>query len=190
MNIKGIYSVNQGEREIFVTNLAHVYDEVRSIIFETQIYLKPETHANGVGGIKEALRDKFLEKGWTPEILIANPAYSSGGTKIDFSKRLHNGFGIAVETQFGYESRIQDDFSRLQEAIVRKEFNVGIVIVPMHEISQYLTDRVATFEAAIRTYEGYPASYRDLRAVLIGVTADGLGEQPLKKQRRRMRQPR
>ena len=118
MNIKGIYSVNQGEREIFVTNLAQLYDEVRSIIFETQIYLKPEKHANGVGGIKEALRDKFLEKGWTPETLISNPAYSSRGMKIDFSKRLHNGFGIAVETQFGYESRIQDDFSRLQEAIV------------------------------------------------------------------------
>jgi hypothetical protein len=184
MNIRGMYSIHEAEREIFITNLSTIYSELRNTLFDTPLRLMPQRNVNGVETIKQTLETALRGAGWTTgSVPIAS--YPSGGSKLGFLKVLHEGVGLAVVVQFGYESRIQDDFSRMQEAQVQKVCNAGVLIVPVSDTAQYLTDRVATFEAAVRTFEAYPNSYRDLRLLVVGIGHDATTDEPLPKQHRR-----
>lgn len=188
MNIRGVYSIHEAEREIFITNLAPVYTELRNTLFRTPLRLMPQKNVNGVETIKDSLESSLRGAGWTAHS-VAISSYPSGGSRLGFLRTLHDSVGLAVDVQLGYESRIQDDFSRMQEAQIQKVCNVGVLIVPVADTAQYLTDRVATFEAAVRTYEAYPNSYRDLRLLILGIGHDATTDEPLPKQpRRRARQ--
>ena len=182
MKIGGMYSYNEGESMIYHYALGELYDEIKDIIFSCELRLVPEKNVNGVEPVKIMLSKEFEKRGWKKEVPIELETGKT--TNMDFLKVHYNGYGVGIEVQFGYESRIHNDFLRVQRAIQLGVCKVGILIVPIRDTAIYLSDRVASFEACIRQLKGFgEKAFPDLKIVVIGIYHDGTTDIPLKKQK-------
>jgi hypothetical protein len=102
--------------------------------------------------INELIKERFFEKGWTPESGIFQDSEYQGDTwRLDFAKD-----DISIEVAFNHSSVIAwnlikpvlaSELNHVQKAIQTK---VGVIITATQELK-----RIGGFDGAIGTYEKY-----------------------------------
>ncbi len=107
-----------------------------------------EKNCNGVVPLKEPCYQKLEDHfGWYREKPLAILKKKGGPIdiyKLFSSKEEHLAVGIEFET--GNISSAHRSMNKLSLGVRRKELDLAVLLLPMHKLSYYLTDRVSNYE--------------------------------------------
>lgn len=107
-----------------------------------------EKNCNGVVPLKEACY-RMLEEiyGWYREKPL--DVLSEKGGPIDVYKAFSDGrseFKVGIEFETGNISSAHRSMNKLSLGVSSEELDLAVLLMPMHKLSYYLTDRVSNYE--------------------------------------------
>ena len=165
-------------RSLLKTNpaAAQAYDEIEDSIRAMVGFINDSgKNCNGVVPIKEGcyvrLEDHYL---WYREKPLEVLEEKGKGGPIDVYKEFPvpgGKFCVGLEFETGNISSAHRSMNKLLLALRAGELQMGVLMMPMHELSYYLTDRVSNYEELepyFSLVSGYPF-------VFIGFDAEGYG---------------
>lgn len=135
--------------------------------------INPTKKGNGVKLIKNNFIETLKQYSWRTEITM-QLVEGVGPGAIDAIKNTHSGL-FAVEWETGNISSSHRALNKLAIAVLHKQIIGGFLVVPVRQLSIFLTDRIGNYEEL----RGYFPLYRSLRIKngaigIIGVTYDGI----------------
>ena len=114
----------------------------------TAVINNSEKNCNGVVPLKEPCYRMLEEEyGWYREKPL--DILSKKGGPIDVYKSFSdaNGcFNVGIEFETGNISSAHRSMNKLSLGIHNKELHLAVLMMPMHQLSYYLTDRVSNYE--------------------------------------------
>lgn len=150
MHIEELYITNDAQDLIDndpIANLAfrEIADSINSMV---SIINNTEKNCNGVVPLKEPCY-RMLEEtyGWYREKPL--DILSEKGGPIDVYKSFSDGdgfFNVGIEFETGNISSAHRSMNKLHLGIHNKELHLAVLMMPMHRLSYYLTDRVSNYE--------------------------------------------
>lgn len=98
-------------------------------------------------GLNKLLDKEFVDRGWERQPLIVPPEGAGPDTGLlgDFRK-----LRIGVEVQFGNMSRWAYDVFKFQLSYSLGHIDIGVLILPTRQLSNYIDENVAHFERVAR----------------------------------------
>ncbi len=179
MKITRIKYYDGAKDKICRLGASHLFLELLEILFDTQIHLPEEKHANSAAVIRESLDDSFQKKeGWKKT--------TAGG--IDWVKRIV--YNQSVISRIGVEVQVSArsdllfrDIVHLRNNLQVGEIDVGVIVVPDVTLHFFLPDCTPSYRDAIRYIEEEFKEAMTFPIVVIAMEHDGKGE-PLPKKRR------
>lgn len=125
------------------------FDEIKSAICSMVGTINnSEKNCNGVVPVKEPCYKKLeYEYNWFREKPLS--VLSKKGGPIDVYKEFKNGkscFKVAIEFETGNISSAHRSMNKMHLGIINKEIDLAVLMMPMHQLSYYLTDRVSNYE--------------------------------------------
>jgi hypothetical protein len=108
--------------------------------------INPTRDGNGVIPVRMQFQRAMVEpfKGWQLEAPFSGAGVQEFGD-IDASKKVPGG-RVGVEWETGHVTSSHRSMNKLSVGVEEGDIDVGIMIVPCFELSQYLTDRVGNIE--------------------------------------------
>lgn len=156
-----------------------------------------EKKSNGVVPIKELCYihlEEFLK--WFREKPLKVLAEEKGkGGPIDVYKEFSSANGLIVkrvglEFETGNISSAHRSLNKLKLGLDRKEIDLAIILLPVHELGKYLTDRISTYEELAPYFEltegmafiviGFNADAFDNTVEIIKKGKDGMSDRSIK----------
>lgn len=134
---------------------------------ENGFMINPIKKGNGVVPIKSNFVAKLKEFGWEDEVRMSLAKGMNPGP-IDVVKTVESG-KFAVEWETGNISSSHRALNKIAVGILQKEIIGGILILPIKNFSQYLTDRIGNYEELAPYFPMYESLH--LTDGLIGVVA-------------------
>lgn len=138
-----------------------------------------DTHPNGVDPIKSPMIEHLRACGWETETLPKLPIGSKGRDVLTTGDLdallLEDGIYIGFEWETGNVSSSHRAINKLLGGITRETLQGGVLVVPVREMANYLTERVGNFEELAPYFElwsRYPVPNGALR--IYGVAHDNL----------------
>ncbi|UAY55694.1 PDDEXK family nuclease [Arachidicoccus terrestris] len=124
---------------------------------EKEFWIKPEYKGNGVKPIRHLFIDKLTPKGWQKEIRMS---FANGMNPGPIDAIRNTKFGVfAVEWETGNISSSHRALNKIAVGIIQKQIVGGFLILPVREMSRYLTDRIGNYEEI----EPYFPMYENLK---------------------------
>lgn len=109
-----------------------------------EFIINPVRLGNGVVPIKSNFIAHLMKNGWKSEVLMPVVNGLNVG-RIDAVYKSEFG-NIAVEWETGNISSSHRALNKMALGIIQKHLIAGFLILPMRELSKYLTDRVGNYE--------------------------------------------
>lgn len=168
MHIEKQYITERAKRLLRCNNFAalaykQIQDSVCSMVDSINC---SEKNYNGVVPLKEPCY-KTLEEtyGWYREKPL--DILSEKGGPIDVFQLFqddHNIFRVGLEFETGNISSAHRSMNKLSLGISASEIDMAVLLMPMHKLSYYLTDRVSNYEEL----EPYFPLIKDVPFIVIG----------------------
>lgn len=121
-------------------------------------------HCNGVVPIKEGCYQLLEEEyGWFREKPL--DSFSEKGGPIDVYKEFHSNkdfLRVGLEFETGNISSAHRSMNKLALGIANGDLDFAVLIMPVHNLSYYLTDRVSNYEELYPYYglvDNYPFAF-------------------------------
>ena len=134
-------------------------------------------NCNGVVPIKEGCYKTLEEKyGWYREKPLSILVKQGKGGPIDVYKEFNyesGTFCVGLEFETGNISSAHRSMNKLNLGIIVGELQLAVLMMPMHELSYFLTDRVANYEE-LRPYFSLVSQ---VPFIIIGFNAENFGEE-------------
>lgn len=158
--------------------LLPLLDEIRKIVGGFDLRVEERRDANGAAVVRELIDNRFVAAGgWTKK--------QTGG--VDWIKcHTVNGTSVCIGVEVQVSARsdmLVMDIYHLRESMNAGVIDVGVLVVPGNELSQYLTDRAPSLADAERHVKGARADESPL--LVIGLRHDGPGERLPKRKKKR-----
>ncbi len=160
--------------------LTPLLDEVRALLTNFTLLVKEETDANGAKRVREFIDNQFnAVQGWT----------KGKQGEIDWRKCIKKDgaelcIGVEIQVSGRSDSGLVMDVIHLRKEIVNGKIDLGIIVAPTDQLSDYLTDRAPSISSAKMHVE--EAKAQDQPLILFSLVHDGAGP-PLPKQAKRSR---
>lgn len=172
MHISKEYITDSADQLLRSSRLANqAYTEITSAV-EAMVgrINNSSKNGNGVVPIKEGCYQLLEEEyHWYREKPLN--VLSSKGGPIDVYKEFHNGlhlFRVGLEFETGNISSAHRSMNKLSLGIQVGELDLAVILLPIHELSYYLTDRVSNYEEL----EPYFSLVEDIPFIVIGFDAE------------------
>jgi len=148
------------EEIIFSSGMRPLYEEIRRMIFDTELIISPRitvkkgkdtTGAPGLAaGMNEAFKIALQSAKWAPFAAPGGAAHNliDWHKQIDPVVRYAPRSGIGIEIQFGNNYQFNEDIKRLSEAFFSGAIVAGISIVASDSLAKHKADRGASFSDA------------------------------------------
>lgn len=121
------------------------YDEIKEAISAmTRAINNAAKKSNGVSLLKEPFYQALETKGWSREKPLE--ILSVKGGPIDVFKSFSNSFNVGIEVETGNAASSHRSLNKLLLGICNGELDLAILMMPIHQLSVYLTDRVSNYE--------------------------------------------
>lgn len=161
--------------------LADLLDELRKLLMSFTLLVKEQTDSNGAKVVRELIDSQFRSVG----------GWVKGQDRIDWTKCITvNGtklcIGVEIQVSGRSDSGLVMDVIHLRRGISKGAIDIGVIVAPTDELSDYLTDRAPSIKSAKMHVE--EAKAQDMPLILISLAHDGVGP-PLPKQVKRNRKP-
>lgn len=150
MHVEDFFITESADSLIRCNSLAKcAYDEVvNSINNMVSCINNSAKNCNGVVPVKEPCYQLLEEQySWFREKPLS--VLSDKGGPIDVYKSFYDGystFNVGIEFETGNISSAHRALNKLMLGIDNSELDLGIILLPMHRLSYYLTDRVSNYE--------------------------------------------
>lgn len=170
---KGNFS-NSKEYKLILSELRQAITSV-SWFERNQFIINPIRKGNGVVPIKLNFINQLINLDWKPEYRMSFANGMNPGP-VDIIKFTQFGT-FAVEWETGNISSSHRALNKIAVGIIQEAIIGGLLILPMKNLSQYLTDRIGNYEEI----EPYFPLYENLLIKegvigVIGIDYDGLSE--------------
>ncbi len=135
------------ESEIFKTILSEIRTAISHVSWpenEQTFSIRPERMGNGVKPIKNKFIKHLINHGWKDEIRLSL-VKEVGSGPIDAIKNTDAGI-FAVEWETGNISSSHRALNKIAMGILQDNIIGGILILPVWNLAQYLTDRIGNYE--------------------------------------------
>jgi hypothetical protein len=158
--------------------LGPLFDQLVAVLTGFRLHVAETRDANSAAAVRSMLDERFEEVGgWT----------KSQAGDVDWVKcHTVNGVRVCLGVEIQMSARsdlLIVDVVHLRDQINAGKIDVGILVTPSDALSVFLTDRVASFSAALTAVERARAQ-DDTPLVILGLSHDGAGV-PLAKRRTR-----
>ncbi|MCB0747309.1 MAG: restriction endonuclease [Ignavibacteriae bacterium] len=132
-----------------------------------EFIIRPERRGNGVVPIKENFIRHLVDNNWRSEVRMSMAEGMNPG-KIDLVRATDFG-KFAVEWETGNISSSHRAMNKIAVGIIQGALIGGILVLPVRNLSQYLTDRIGNYEE----FTPYLPLYKNLiiRSGVIGIIA-------------------
>jgi len=150
MHIEELFITASAQHLLETNHLAKIaFDEISDAVCSmVHTINSSEKNCNGVVPVKEPCY-RMLEEhyGWYREKPLN--VLSEKGGPIDVYKAFyssHDSFYVGIEFETGNISSAHRAMNKLNLGIYNNELDLAVLIMPMHRLSYYLTDRVSNYE--------------------------------------------
>lgn len=171
---------HSAEEIIMASGLAPLYDELRRMIFDTEVSISRRVTQKGKGrdttgapglatGLNNAFKITLESAGWKP---LPAPGGTSR-TLIDWHKTVEARVayshkpGLGLEIQFGNNYQFNEDLKKLTEAFLSGQIEAGMVIVASDTLAKHKADRGAYFSDAKSKLDRHLGTFVAARALRI-----------------------
>ncbi len=119
---------------------------IKSVVWgeSGRFVINPTIKGNGVNPIKHSFVDSLKDNGWRPEVRMSLVKGMDPGP-IDAIKETEAGV-FAVEWETGNISSSHRALNKIAVALIQEQIFGGILIMPVRNLSKYLTDRIGNYE--------------------------------------------
>jgi len=199
MHVEECYITNDAQNLIDYNPLAwrafrEITDAVNSMV---TVINNSEKNCNGVVLLKEPCYRMLEEEyGWYREKPL--DILSAKGGPIDVYKSFVDRdciFNVGIEFETGNISSAHRSMNKLSLGVHNKELNLAVLMMPMHRLSYYLTDRVSNYEE-LRPYFslvsnvpfimiGFDVEEYSLNIPCLAKGRDGMSKRSIRKWRNR-----
>lgn len=147
--VKTIVFVNNGNAKTnseFSQVLADIDEAISNVTWESKdkFILNPVRKGNGVVPIKHSFVETLEKKGWVAEERMSMANGMNPGP-IDAVKTLTSG-KFAIEWETGNISSSHRALNKIATGLIQSQIVGGILILPVKNCAQYLTDRIGNYE--------------------------------------------
>ena len=144
-----------------------ITDAVNSMV---RVINNSEKNCNGVGPLKEACYRMLEEQyGWYREKPLAVLAEKGGPIDVYKSFSDTDGcFNVGIEFETGNISSAHRAMNKLNLGVHNGELHLAVLMMPMHRLSYYLTDRVSNYEEL----KPYFSLVSDVPFIMIGFNVE------------------
>src|SRR6478736_2276949 len=131
---------------LFKEIIKDIKKAIKSVVWgePKRFIINPTIKGNGVNPIKHSFVHSLKNSGWRPEIKMSLVKGMDPGP-IDAIKETKNGV-FAVEWETGNISSSHRALNKIAVALIQDHIFGGILIVPVRNLSKYLTDRIGNYE--------------------------------------------
>jgi hypothetical protein len=157
------------ETEDFLKIIDEISKAINKVTWfkSNKFVINPVRKGNGVFPIKDKFIASLKRKGWKTEQSMSLALGMNPGP-IDAIKTTKEGI-FAVEWETGNISSSHRALNKIATGILQKQIIGGILILPVRNLSKYLTDRVGNYEEIAPYFEMYRAL--KFKKGIIGVIA-------------------
>lgn len=131
---------------LFKEIIKEIRKAIKSVVWgeSDRFVINPTIKGNGVNPIKHSFVDSLKDSGWQPEVRMSLVKGMDPGP-IDAIKETEAGF-FAVEWETGNISSSHRALNKIAVALIQEQIFGGILIMPVRNLSKYLTDRIGNYE--------------------------------------------